>query len=102
MINKQVREYIPKIRALMKDRPIKKVWLFGSCSRGEERPDSDIDLLFEADRSQHFSLFTQGAIYMDLNQLLGRKVDFIEDGALRPYARETVERDKILIYERGK
>lgn len=36
MINKQVREYIPKIRALMKDLPIKKVWLFGSCSRGEE------------------------------------------------------------------
>ena len=37
---------------------------------------------------------------MDLQELLGREVDLIVKGTLRPYAAETANRDKILIYER--
>lgn len=37
----------------------------------------------------------------DLKQLLGREVDLVVDGSLRPYAQESVERDKILVYERA-
>ena len=37
---------------------------------------------------------------MDLQELLGREVDLVEEGSLRPYAAETANRDKILIYER--
>ena len=37
---------------------------------------------------------------MDLQELLGREVDLIVEGTLRPYAAETANRDKILIYER--
>jgi predicted nucleotidyltransferase len=37
---------------------------------------------------------------MDLQELLGRNVDLIEEGSLRPYAAETATRDKKLIYER--
>ena len=39
-------------------------------------------------------------MYEDLKLLLGREVDLVADGSLRPYARESVEHDKILIYER--
>ena len=39
-------------------------------------------------------------MYLDLRELLGREVDLVEDGSLRPYAVENVERDKQLIYER--
>ena len=38
--------------------------------------------------------------YMDLKELLGREVDLIEEGTLRPYARKSAEQDKVLIYER--
>ncbi len=37
---------------------------------------------------------------MDLQELLGRKVDLVVDGSLRPYAAKSANRDKKLIYER--
>ncbi len=85
-----------------KTKPVLKAWLFGSYSRGEERPDSDVDILIVPDKTQHFSLFTLGGMYEDLKALLGREVDIITDGGLLPFARESAERDKILIYERKK
>ena len=78
-----------------------KVWIFGTFSRGEEREDSDVDLLILPDRSQHFSLFTLSGIYEDLKNLIGRDVDLITDGGLIPFARESADHDKILIYERA-
>ena len=60
-----------------------------------------IDILFVPDRSgRPFTLFTMGGMYLDLRALLGREVDLIEEGSLRPYAAITAERDKKLIYER--
>lgn len=47
-----------------------------------------------------FTLFTHGGMLMDLQELLGREVDLVVEGTLRPYAAETANRDKILIYER--
>jgi predicted nucleotidyltransferase len=84
-----------------KTQPVLKAWLFGSYARGEETPRSDVDILFVPDYSgKPFTLFTHGGMYMDLKELLGREVDLIVDGTLRPYAVESANRDKILIYER--
>ena len=98
MSTQQVKEVIAEY---FKTQPVLKAWLFGSFARGEETPRSDVDILFVPDRSgKHFSLFTHGGMLMDLQELLGRKVDLVEEGSLRPYAAETANRDKILIYER--
>lgn len=81
--------------------PVLKAWIFGSFARGEETPTSDIDILFVPDYSgKPFTLFTHGGMYMDLKELLGREVDLVVDGTLRPYAEESANRDKKLIYER--
>ncbi len=90
-----------KIAEYFKTQPVLKVWLFGSFARGEQTPESDVDILIVPDRSQHFSLFTLSGMYEDLKELLGREVDLITDGGLMPFARESAERDKILIYERA-
>jgi predicted nucleotidyltransferase len=84
-----------------KTQPVLKAWLFGSFSRGEQRDDSDVDILILPDKSQHFSLFTLSGMYEDLKELLGREVDLITEGGLMPFARESADRDKILIYERA-
>lgn len=84
-----------------KTQPVLKAWLFGSYSRGEQREDSDVDILILPDKSQHFSLFTLCEIYEDLKELLGCEVDVITVGGLMPFARESANRDKILIYERA-
>jgi len=47
-----------------------------------------------------FTLLTHGGMYEDLKQLLGRDVDLVVDGSLRPYAKESADRDKVLVYER--
>ena len=89
-----------KIADYFKTQPVLKAWLFGSFARGEENEDSDVDILFTPDMSQNFSLFTLGGMYMDLKELLGREVDLVPEGSLLPFAAETAEQEKKLIYER--
>ena len=91
---------IQTIGKYFETKPVVKAWIFGSFSRGEERPDSDIDILFIPDKSQHFSLFTLGGMYEDLKELLGREVDLITENSLMDFARASADKDKILIYER--
>ena len=98
----QTQTMTQTIAEYFKTQPVLKAWLFGSYARGEERPDSDVDILFVPDFSgKPFTLFTHGGMYMDLKELLGREVDLVVDGTLRPYAEKTVNRDKKLIYERA-
>ena len=89
-----------KLKEYFKTQPVLKAWLFGSYARGEETEDSDVDLLVAYDDTEDVSLFTIGGIYMDLKKILGHEVDLVEEGTLRPWAAATVDRDKILIYER--
>ena len=101
MISKDVQEMIPKIQDFCVSQPIKKVWLFGSCSRGEETSDSDIDLLVEYDRvNERISLMRMAGMMLCLEDLLHRKVDMVESGHLLPFAIDSVNRDKLLVYER--
>ena len=95
------QQMIKKIAEYFKTQPVLKAWLFGSFSRGEERPDSDVDILFVPDMSQKFSLFTLGGMYMDLKDILKREVDLIPEDSLLPFAADSAEQDKILIYERA-
>ena len=88
------------IAEYFKTQPVLKAWLFGSYSRGEERPDSDVDILVAYDESSDVLLFTIGGIYMGLKNLLGRDVDLVEEGTLRPWAVDAVNKEKKLIYER--
>ena len=89
------------IAEYFKTQPVLKAWLFGSYARGEEHEDSDVDILFEPDMSQRFSLLTLGGMYMDLKEMLGREVDLVPEGSLLPFASESADHDKILIYERA-
>ena len=58
-----------------------RVWLFGSVARGDDRPDSDIDLLVEFDRDS--SLFDVMRMTKELEELLGHPVDVVSTGGLR-------------------
>lgn len=61
------------------------VRLFGSASRGEERPDSDIDLLITLDDARGFKDYL--ALAEELEQLLGRRVDLVTERGLSPHFR---------------
>lgn len=93
-MQKSIAEYF-------KTQPVLKAWVFGSFARNEEKPESDIDIMFVPDYSgKPFTLLTMGGMYMDLKKLLGREVDLVVEGSLRPYAAKSANREKKLIYER--
>ena len=97
-MNKQ--QMIKKIAEYFKTQPVLKAWLFGSYSRGEERPDSDVDILVMLDQEAHVGLFKLSGMHLDLQDLLQKPVDLVTDKGLMPFARPSVERDRQLIYER--
>ncbi len=84
-----------------KTQPVLKAWLFGSFARGEEKPWSDMDILVQYDRTQPIGLLKIAGMQLDLEDLLGLEVDLVEEGTLRPWAVESVNNDKQLIYERA-
>ena len=90
-----------KIATYFKTQPVLKAWIFGSYSRGEQRPWSDVDILVQYDRQQPIGLLKIAGMKVDLEDLLNCEVDLVEDGTLRPWAVESVNRDKRLIYERA-
>ncbi len=96
----KTKGYILKIAEYFKGQPIVRAWLFGSYSRGEETPDSDIDILVDYDKTSKLSLMRICGMMTDLENILGLKVDLIENGRLKDFALSSVNNDKILIYER--
>ena len=100
-MRQSVDTMLPKLQAVFEKQPIVKAWLFGSYSRGEETPESDVDILVEYDHDSWISLMTISRIMVALSAAIGKKVDLVEVGHLLPSAQESAEKDKILIYERA-
>lgn len=81
---------------------ISKAWVFGCVARGEENPDSDIDILFVPDRSvRPFGFYQMIAINDALEEQLQKKVDFIPESSLKEDIRPYANQGRILIYERS-
>ena len=86
------REEILKVAASHGARNLR---VFGSFARGEERPDSDIDLLVEmaVDRS----LLDIIAFKNALEDITHRKVDIVTEKALSPYLRDKILQDAVYL-----
>lgn len=69
------------------------VRLFGSVARREARSDSDVDVLVDLEPDR--SLFDLGGLLIELQNLLGCKVDVVTEQGLRPRIRERVLRDAV-------
>ena len=82
-----------------KTQPVLKAWLFGSYARGEQREDSDVDILIVPE--QGVGLFQLSGMHLDLQEMLNMPVDLVTEKGLLPFARESADHDKILIYERA-
>ena len=99
MPSAEVQKMIPQIQEYLATQPVERAYLFGSCSRGEETKDSDIDILVKLDYSQPIGLRYFG-MADDLEHKLGRKVDLVSEDGLLAFACPYVDHDKILLYER--
>jgi len=69
------------------------VRVIGSFARGQDRPDSDLDLLVRW--RPEASLFDHAGLVVELDRLLNRKVHIASDGWIKPGVRENVYRDAV-------
>ncbi len=86
------------------------VYLFGSYARGEATESSDVDILIDRKGSTIRGLFDLGALYNDLNEMLGKPVDLVTTDSIdqpetfrrTPWFAKTLEQERIVIYERNR
>ena len=92
----RIRSLRGEIYEIARKHKADKVYVFGSCARMEETPDSDVD--FSAEFKPHSSLFDLGGLQHDLQKLLGCKVDLIPEDSLTEDAfADNVRKDMILL-----
>ena len=101
MIDAMDANVIQKVREYLSTQPVLKAWVFGSFSRDEQTPTSDVDIIVVFDEKAEVSLIGYVRIQYELETIFGRKVDLVEEGSLLPFAAESANRDRKLIYERA-
>lgn len=89
-LNERFREAILRIA---REHGAINVRIFGSVARGEAGPESDVDFLVDLEPGR--SLFDLGALLMDLQELLGCRVDVATAAGLRPAIRVTVLKEAV-------
>lgn len=91
----QHRELFEKINLFLKKEGATKVAVFGSYARGEEKPESDIDVLVEF--SENKSLLTMVRIERELSEFLGVKVDLLTEESISPYLIDRIKKEAKVI-----
>ena len=99
-VNEQRELLLKKLRKYLESTVVNKAWIFGSFARNEEKFDSDIDLLVQFDENHNLDLFEYIGITHQLEDLLGRNVDIVQEGKLLPNVAKEVKSEKQLVYER--
>ena len=92
---------INKLQTFFPAYPIEKAWVFGSYARNEETRKSNIDIMVRFDKNVTITLFDYAGIMLELEKLLQKKVDLVSEGTLYNFVKESVEQEKILVYERA-
>ena len=87
-----------KLADLCRRYHVRELSVFGSAARGEMRPDSDVDLLVEFLPNSDVGLIEHAGLMLDLERLLGRKVDLVSKNGLKPRIRSSVLADARLVY----
>ncbi len=88
------------LQKLARDHALKRLAIFGSAVRSDFRPDSDVDVLVARRPGSSGSLSDIARLQRDLELLLHRDVDVIEEDRLEARMRPVVEREKVVVYGR--
>lgn len=90
-----VKDISGRIIPVLKRYGVSRAALFGSTARGEAKAGSDVDILVEIDTD--ISLLDFVGLKLELEEILGRKVDLVEYGAIKPLIREEILREQVVI-----
>jgi uncharacterized protein len=82
-------------------KPLKplKVGIFGSYARGENKEDSDLDILIHLNYPNQITLLKLVSVEQDLSHALGIHIDLVTEKSLSPHIRPFIEKDLHYILE---
>jgi predicted nucleotidyltransferase len=89
---KKIKE---QILPILEPYGVKRIGLFGSFVRGEIKEDSDIDILVEIEKD--ISLLDFIGIKLEIEEVLGRKVDLVEYDTIKPILKERILNEQVRI-----
>ena len=84
-----------KITPILEKYGVTRAGIFGSVARGEEREDSDVDILVEIE--EPLSLLGFIGLKLEIEEALGRKVDLGEYSTIKPVVREQILSEEVAI-----
>lgn len=93
----QVAEVQKKISPILREHGVTKASVFGSVSRGQDRPDSDVDILVRLGRPM--GMLGYMVLVREIEESLGRKVDLVTESSLNKFVKPYVLKDLQTIYE---
>ena len=91
----KINQIKKKILPILKKNDIKRASLFGSVVRGEATEESDIDLLVEFKGEK--SLLDLAGLKIELEEMLGKKVDVLTYNSLHPLLKDRILREQKVI-----
>jgi predicted nucleotidyltransferase len=94
-ISKEIEELAKRIVPILRDGGVVEASVFGSFSRGEVQPDSDLDLLVRY--KETVSLLDVSGLKCELEKLLGNKVDLISRNYLKPRIKNRILKESVRI-----
>ena len=94
-VGRQVRRTRRALVAAAAAHNVTNLRVFGSVARGEDRPDSDVDLL--VDLPPDMGLLGLGRVQAELETILGTKVDLVPASDLKPAVRARAERELVAL-----
>jgi len=101
-MQKILKTKINDIQNICKNLKVKRLYVFGSASKGNFNKNSDIDFLLSFTDSISVEEYTDNyfALHYKLRELFNRKIDIITERTLsNPYFIESIDESKELIYE---
>lgn len=94
--NKNIEKIKYKIINLLKKNKVKRAGIFGSYARGDQKKNSDIDILVEI-KNPNMSLLGFVGLKLKLEEIIGKKVDLVEYNAIKPLIKNRVLKEEVRI-----
>jgi predicted nucleotidyltransferase len=91
---KEIDKLKPKIVKILKKYGIKKAAIFGSYARGEQKKNSDVDILIEPVKGMGIEFF---GLHLELEEKLGIKVDLLSYRSVNSHLKDYILKDEVRI-----
>ena len=98
MTCEQILEKLRENESALRARGVSHAALFGSRARGDDRPDSDIDIMIEFDPAAHVTLFNYAGLKDYIANLFDSAVDVVNRDGLKPHVRPVATTDAIYAF----